>query len=98
MKTYKDLRDSMTPEQIAEADRLYQEVRNSVPECLRNLVWASGKMYYVDDNGVRIDKPIDKKAVSQAMVKQMKDTAPETPLKINGVEVDREEILKKALG
>lgn len=91
MKTYKDLDKSLTPEQRAEVEATMSELKRNTPECLRNLVWESGEMYYVDDSGKRIEKQVDLQEVTEAMVSNM----PASPaLKLNGKEVDRKSLLR----
>lgn len=91
MKSYKSYAASLTPEQIVEVEELLKEARAGIPECLHNLVWESGELYYVDDSGNRIDKPVDRAAVAEAMV----EIFPETPLKVIVIDLDRKDLLKK---
>ena len=92
-KSYQALSNSLTPEQREEIEREIAECKAKIPECLRNLVWEGGEMYYVDDNCQRIDKELDHNAITTELIRAM----PKSPIIVNGEETDRTELLKKVL-
>lgn len=83
----------------AEMKKEREEFKKKYP-LLDNLVWADGEMYYVDDDGNRLDD-IETAAHLEKIKSQISqcfsDISPKEPLKLNGVDVDRNVLLESAL-
>lgn len=77
-----------------------QAQENKYP-ALKDLVWVQNEevneMYYADEKGNRLDKPLDMEAITAQMLAELKDLTKDDVILVNGEKQSRSDLLRANL-